>query len=307
MATPSSSRCFVDLYKTLSVSPKATPDQIKSAFFKLAKSYHPDVSKSSDSESKFKLLNDAYQTLTKARKAYDTEYSLHYGNPCTFTGALHQSPFSTFSQTSSPFEDFANSSSSYQWGRAWSQEPRRERKPRKPEQQKSDDSKTAQPSKEQRRSGKGKNVDERFFWNEGVDVYFDGPCWEPNSYEEKVYNKYYNKKHHKRNEAYLVLERDDIDEDDCHSDADEYDLYEFVNQKRRFDQQRKKQKSGEYNDHDTQVQRNRRYNTDKTFVISESFSGVCVFSLSCSVKINQLMLITPTKIFCSSFFSLETV
>src|SRR3989338_5872569 len=69
-----------DFYNTLGVDSKASKDDIKKAFHKLAHQYHPD--KRGGNEAKFKEVNEAYQTLSDdtKRREYDT-----YGHP--FNGA----------------------------------------------------------------------------------------------------------------------------------------------------------------------------------------------------------------------------
>ena len=59
---------FKDYYKTLGVEPKATADEIKRAYRKLARKYHPDVSKEADAEARFKELGEAYEVLKDADK-----------------------------------------------------------------------------------------------------------------------------------------------------------------------------------------------------------------------------------------------
>ncbi len=64
---------FKDYYETLGVKPDATDAEIKSAYRRLARKYHPDVSKESGAEEKFKAVNEAYEALrdSSRRKAYD--------------------------------------------------------------------------------------------------------------------------------------------------------------------------------------------------------------------------------------------
>jgi len=64
---------YKDYYKTMGVDRKATPDEIKKAYRKLARKYHPDVSKEAGAEEKFKEVSEAYETLhdPEKRAAYD--------------------------------------------------------------------------------------------------------------------------------------------------------------------------------------------------------------------------------------------
>ncbi len=62
-----------DYYEVLGVSKDASEAEIKSAFRKLAKQYHPDVSKEANAEEKFKEIQEAYAVLSdeNKRKQYD--------------------------------------------------------------------------------------------------------------------------------------------------------------------------------------------------------------------------------------------
>ena len=56
------------LYETLGVSEKASADEIKKAYRKLARKYHPDINKSPEAQEKFKEINAAYEVLSDTEK-----------------------------------------------------------------------------------------------------------------------------------------------------------------------------------------------------------------------------------------------
>jgi curved DNA-binding protein len=64
---------FKDYYATLGVARDAAADEIRKAFRKLARKYHPDVSKAPDAEARMKEVNEAYAVLgdPEKRAAYD--------------------------------------------------------------------------------------------------------------------------------------------------------------------------------------------------------------------------------------------
>ena len=65
---------FKDYYKILGLPRGSSEDEIKKAYRRLAKQYHPDINKSAEAENKFKDISEAYNVLSdsKKRQQYDT-------------------------------------------------------------------------------------------------------------------------------------------------------------------------------------------------------------------------------------------
>lgn len=88
---------YRDYYETLGVAKDASQDEIKKAFKKLARQYHPDVAKDQpDAEERFKAVNEAYEVLgdSERRRKYDTlgpgwEQGQDFGGGSGFPGGGH--------------------------------------------------------------------------------------------------------------------------------------------------------------------------------------------------------------------------
>ncbi|WP_434212201.1 DnaJ C-terminal domain-containing protein [[Pseudomonas] boreopolis] len=80
---------FKDYYATLGVEPSAGEAEIKTAYRRLARKYHPDVSKEAGAEEKFKAVNEAYEALRDPQKraAYDQLRAQGYRPGDEFHGA----------------------------------------------------------------------------------------------------------------------------------------------------------------------------------------------------------------------------
>ncbi len=99
---------FKDYYKILGVSKSASPEEIKKAYRKLARKYHPDLNQGDKSaEQRFKEVNEAQEVLSdpEKRTKYD-QYGQYWQEAATGT------PYSSgggadFSQYAG-FEDFIN-------------------------------------------------------------------------------------------------------------------------------------------------------------------------------------------------------
>lgn len=74
-------------YEVLGISRNATQDQIKKAYRKLARKYHPDVSKESDAEAKMQSINVAYDTLSNEEKKAEYDFQLDHPDAFYQSGA----------------------------------------------------------------------------------------------------------------------------------------------------------------------------------------------------------------------------
>jgi molecular chaperone DnaJ len=89
-----------DHYKTLGVDKKASQEDIKKAYRKLARQYHPDTNKDAGAEERFKRISEAYDVLgdPEKRKKYDRGQSVFGGAASPFgTGGSPGGDFGSFS------------------------------------------------------------------------------------------------------------------------------------------------------------------------------------------------------------------
>jgi curved DNA-binding protein len=107
---------YKDYYKTLNISKEASQDEIKRAYRKLARKYHPDVNRGQDAEAKFKEISEAYEVLkdVEKRKAYDTfgsdwQAGQDFKPPPNWNTRFHRASYGSQQRTSRHFSDFFES------------------------------------------------------------------------------------------------------------------------------------------------------------------------------------------------------
>lgn len=120
---------YKDYYQILGIARDADQAEVKKAYRKLARKYHPDVSKESDAEEKFKEVNEAYEALKdpEKRKAYD-RFGSDWKAGQDFTpppGSEGQFDFGGGGYTSANPDDFSSFFESiFGQGNSFSQRPR---------------------------------------------------------------------------------------------------------------------------------------------------------------------------------------
>ncbi len=78
-----------DYYEVLGLSKGASEDEIKKAYRKMAKKYHPDINKEPDAEEKFKEVNEAYEVLSDPQKKANYDRFGHAGVDSNFQSGTY--------------------------------------------------------------------------------------------------------------------------------------------------------------------------------------------------------------------------
>ncbi|MER3436381.1 MAG: molecular chaperone DnaJ [Chloroflexota bacterium] len=95
-----------DYYEVLGVSRNATAEELRRAYRRLAREYHPDVNRSDGAEERFKEINEAYEVLSdpERRAAYD-----RFGHAANGMGGMGGMGGDPFGFGASPFSDLFES------------------------------------------------------------------------------------------------------------------------------------------------------------------------------------------------------
>src|SRR5680860_583128 len=101
-----------DYYAVLEITRTSTSVEVKSAYRKMARKYHPDINREDHAEERFKEVNEAYEVLSnpERRAAYD-----RFGHAAAGAGAGAGDPFGGFGG-GSPFSDLFDSFSAVGMG-----------------------------------------------------------------------------------------------------------------------------------------------------------------------------------------------
>ena len=110
---------FIDYYKVLGVDEKADTAEIKKAYRRLARKYHPDVSKEPGAEEKFKQVNEAHEVLKDSQRRSEYDQLKRYGGGGEFRPPPGWQPRGGFqgSGGAADFGDFSDFFSSIFGGR----------------------------------------------------------------------------------------------------------------------------------------------------------------------------------------------
>src|SRR5438270_5233360 len=97
-----------DFYEVLGVARSASEDELKKAYRRLAKQYHPDTNKEQGAEARFVEINEAYETLSdpQRRTIYDRYGHAGLNGAAGGMGGMGFGDFAGFSSINDLFETF---------------------------------------------------------------------------------------------------------------------------------------------------------------------------------------------------------
>jgi len=100
---------YKDYYKVMGLEKGASQEEIKRAYRKLARKYHPDVSKEANAENKFKEVGEAYEVLKDpAKRAKYDQFGQYWQEPSQAHQQQHHQQY-TDDRGAADFEEFINS------------------------------------------------------------------------------------------------------------------------------------------------------------------------------------------------------
>lgn len=90
---------MADYYSILGVTKNSSADEIKSAYRKLAKEFHPDINKEAGSEEKFKEISEAYEVLSDTKKRFEFDHKSSVFDQYRMHRQVHKEPNSSVQVT----------------------------------------------------------------------------------------------------------------------------------------------------------------------------------------------------------------
>lgn len=96
-----------NFYEELGIQRQASPEEIKKAYRKLARKYHPDVSKEANAEEMMQKINVAYDTLSDTEKKKEYDFNLDHPQDTNPFGQTHSGGFNQQSNGYSQTHDYS--------------------------------------------------------------------------------------------------------------------------------------------------------------------------------------------------------
>lgn len=94
----------VSYYDVLEITPKVGQSQIKAAYYRLSKKFHPDVNKEADAKQKFGSIAEAYEILGNKRNRMQYDQSQGFGKNSIHTRAVYDSDYQSIIKNRGDFK-----------------------------------------------------------------------------------------------------------------------------------------------------------------------------------------------------------